>query len=125
MGMYTEIFINVDLKPETPEAILSVLRSMCGNEDRGPLSDKPERWGRLFTNGSYYVPLTSCANLTFDEISKKWSLLGKGDIKNYGREIEKFFAWIIPHIEGEPGDFIGYMRYEESPIPTLVLLPDC
>jgi hypothetical protein len=61
--------------------------------------------------------------LTYDEISKQWSLLGKGDLKNYEDEIEYFFNWIMLWVEGWPGDFIGYHRYEESQEPTLVFLP--
>lgn len=122
MGMYTEIFVNVDLKPETPEEVLAVLRAMCGDENQAPLDGKPNRWNRLFNNGSYYHPLTHCAKLTHDKIAGHWSLLGKGDIKNYEGEIEAFFAWLMPWIDGEEGDFIGYHRYEESQTPTLVLL---
>jgi hypothetical protein len=112
----------VDLKPETPEEVLAVLRAMCGDENQTPLDGKPARWRRLFGNGGYYHPLTSCANLTFDKIAGHWSLLGKGDIKNYEGEIEAFFAWLMPWIDGEEGDFIGYHCYEESLTPTLVLL---
>ena len=84
MGMYTEIFVNVNLKPETPDDVLNVLHAMCGDDSKKEaLADKPARWECLFNNGSYYTPLTSCAKLTFDNIAKHWSLLGKGDIKNY------------------------------------------
>lgn len=120
--MYTEIYVNVDLKSEVPEEVLAVLRAMCGDENQTPLDDKPGRWRMLFGNGSYYTPLTSCANLTFDKIRNGWSLLGKGDIKNYGNEIEAFFEWLMPWVDGEEGDFIGYKRYEESQTPELVLL---
>jgi hypothetical protein len=64
------------------------------------------------------------AFLEFDEITQRWSLLGKGDIKNYEGEIEKFFEWIIPYVDGYPGDFIGYSRYEEDLKPTLIYLPE-
>jgi hypothetical protein len=120
--MYTEIFVNVDLKKETPEEVLAVLRAMCGGEDQTPLDGKPVRWRMLFNEGSYYTPRTSCANLTFDKISNAWSLLGKGDIKNYEHEIEAFFAWLMPWVDGEEGDFIGYKRYEVNQTPELVLL---
>jgi hypothetical protein len=122
MGMYSEIYVNVDLKPETPEDIINVLRAMCGDENKKPLDGKPAIWNFLFRNGSYYTPRTSCANLTFNGISKAWSLLGKGDIKNYDGEIELFFSWLMPWIDGEEGDFIGYKQYEENQTPKLVFL---
>lgn len=118
MGMYTEIYVNVDLIPETPESVIDTLRAICNQDDESELlKDKPDRWGFLFCNMSYYTPSTSVASLTFDEISKQWSLLGKGDIKNYGGEIEAFFEWIKPWCEN---NFIGYHRYEEDNEPTLV-----
>ena len=126
MGMYTEIYVNVDLKKDTPDEVIEVLKAMCHMEgsDEKVLEPYPVRWYSLFSNGSYYTPSTSCRSLTYDNISEAWSLLGKGDIKNYEEEIQKFFEWIIPHVDGCPGDFIGYYRYEEYRTPTLIFLPD-
>ena len=118
MGMYTEIYVNADLKEETPDSVVEVLKAMCEfNRDAKCLADRPERWSRLFGNGSYYTPNTQCAKLTFDSIAKNYSLLGKGDIKDYGGEIEAFFEFIKPWCDG---GFIGYYRYEEDRAPTLV-----
>ena len=44
------------------------------------------------------------------------------NIKNYNNEIEEFFEWLMPYIDGEEGDFIGYSRYEETKELTLVYL---
>lgn len=118
--MYTEIYVNVDLKEDTPDNVIGVLREMCGEGLES--GNFPDRWSRLFKNGSYYTPNTECARLTYDDISRQWSLLGKGDIKNYEGEIEMFFDWIRPYVDGMPGDFIGYYRYEETTSPTLVYL---
>lgn len=118
MGMYTEIFANADLKPETPQHVLDVLRAICEQDDSSPcLKGYPYSWVCLFSNGSYYTPLTQCSTLSYDEIAGRYSIIGKGDIKNYNREIESFFEFIKPWCE--PG-FIGYHRYEEFREPTLV-----
>ena len=128
MGMYTEIYINVDLKKDTPDDVIKVLEAMCrmlpDQECSEVLVDYPSRWSCLFSNMSYYTPSTNCRFLEFDGITQKWSLLGKGDIKNYSGEIKKFFEWIIPYVDGYPGDFIGYSRYEEDLKPTLIYLPE-
>jgi len=124
MGMYTEIYINVDLKKDTPDDVIKVLKAMCDQECKEVLVDYPYKWICLFSNMSYYTPSTNCRFLEFDNISNQWSLLGKGDIKNYGNEIEEFFEWIMPWIDGYPGDFIGYSRYEEDQKPTLMFLPE-
>lgn len=126
--MYTEIYINVDLKKDTPDDVIKVLKAMCrmlpDQECSEVLVDYPPRWEYMFYSGSYYTPDTYCHSLTFDDITNKCSLLGKGDIKNYQDEIEKFFEWIIPYVDGCPGEFIGYSRYEESLKPTLIYLPE-
>jgi hypothetical protein len=120
MGMYTEIYVNVDLKEDTPKHIVDVLRLIC---DGYTPDGFPSRTCCLFSNCSYYTPRTHVNHLTYDEIGRQWSLLGKGDLKNYENEIEYFFTWLTPWVEGEPGDFIGYHRYEEAQEPTLVFLP--
>lgn len=55
MGMYTEIFVNVDLKENTPNEVIEVLKAMCAKDsDAECLKDKPSRWSYLFNNGSFY-----------------------------------------------------------------------
>jgi hypothetical protein len=118
MGMYTEIFVNADLKEDTPKEVINVLIAMCGkNHTSKHLSEKPKRWACLFNNGSCYVPSTQVAKLTYNRFCQNYSLIAKGDIKNYKNEIEQFFEYIKPWCEGE---FIGYYRYEENREPVLV-----
>ena len=122
MGMYTEIFVNADLREDTPQEVLDVLKAICGRDFRSAaLEGKPDRWGLLFNNGSHCTPCTQCAALTFDDISEQWSIIGKGDIKNYEREIEQFFEWLMPWIDAQDGEFVGYWRYEEDLLPTIVV----
>jgi len=120
MGMYTEIYVNVDLKKDLPKEVLGTLFAMCGEEQYSHyLLGRPRRWRFLFGNGSYYTPSTCVGNLTYDSISDQYSLLGKGDIKNYQGEIEEFFEWIMPYIDTCEDEFIGYSRYEETDVPEL------
>ena len=109
MGMYTEIYVNVDLKEETPQEIIDTLK---------------QKSRLLFKNGSYYTPSTYVCSLTHDAFLQRWSLLGKGDLKNYSGEIEHFFDWLMPWVDGSPGDFVGYRRYELDQKPTLVFIPE-
>ena len=120
MGMYTEIYVNVDLKKETPQEIIDTFRQLCaGLQPNG----FPERSGQLFSNSSYYTPNTEVCSLSYDETSRQWSFLGKGDLKNYSGDVEHFFDWLMPWVDGFPGDFVGYHRYEEDQKPTLVFIP--
>ncbi|MGB0732400.1 MAG: hypothetical protein ACPGPF_01500 [Pontibacterium sp.] len=122
MGMYTEIFINADLKEGTPQEVIDVLAAMCQHNSKANcLKDKPQQWADLFSQGSFYLPLTECAKLTYSDIAGHYSLLAKGDIKNDNNEILQFFAFIKPWCKG---DFIGYYRDENSIEPILVYTDD-
>ena len=118
MGMYTEIYVNVDLSKHTPSGVIDLLKAMSdGDSDSVEFNDKPMRWRYLFNNVSYYLPSTWACRLTFDDIAEQYSFIGKGDIKNYQQEIELFFEFIKPWADD---DFIGYSRYEGNREPTLV-----
>lgn len=120
MSMYTEIYVNVDFAENVSQDIISTIEAMCNGDSASEyLKDKPKRWSYLFNNGSYYTPYTSCANLTYDTVSRQYSLIGKGDIKNYNNEIEEFFEYIKPYVDNST-EFMGYYRYEETKEPTLV-----
>ena len=121
MGMYTEIYVNVDFKEDTPPDFIKVIEAVVSGNTEG--LDLPGRWSCLFRNCSCYTPRTRTAKLTYDEIAKQYSLIGKGDIKNYQGEIEAFFDYITPWVEKDYDNepmFIGYHRYEEDNEPTLV-----
>lgn len=122
MGMYTEIYVNVNLKKDVPADVLAILHAMClKDNEAGVLKDLPRRWSYMFNNGSYYTPGTECGKLTQDKHNGQWSLLAKGDIKNYENEIEQFFKWLMPWIDATDGEFVGYSRYEEDDLPRLVI----
>jgi len=129
MGMYTEIYINIDFKKNVSDDVIKTLEVICNrdlNKWQAEYQTKhPDRWIMLFNNGSYYTPSTYCGQISYDKISQRYSLIGKGDIKNYNNEIEQFFEWILPYVDFAPGYeklFIGYMRYEEDVEPTLVYI---
>jgi hypothetical protein len=143
MGMYTEIYVNIDLVEGVSDDVIDTLKCMvnevfCVNNwedeyfdqkviqdgsDRFNelMKDKPARFPWLFSNGSYYTPYTQVSKLSYDYNSGQWSLLGKGDIKNYCSAIETFFEWIAPYSETQ---FLGYSRYEECDEPTLYFRRD-
>jgi len=121
MGMYTEIYVNVDLKEETPNEVIETLSLLCALKQ--PMNFPTRSW-LLFNNGSYYTPRTYVRSLTYDKILSRWSFLGKGDLKNYDGSVGHFFSWLMPWVDGYPGDFVGYHRYEEDRKPTLVFIPE-
>ena len=76
MGMYTEIYVNADLKPDTPQEVLDVLQAICDKDiDAKALQDKPSRWFLLFNNSSYYTPYTEVGllvNLSSQQDIQYW-----------------------------------------------------
>jgi hypothetical protein len=138
MGIYTAVFVNVDLKSDMPDHMLDVLRCMCGNEfqsmcGNGMTEGKdvkkvmkglPPGWSGLFLCGSYeYRRNTHFAILLRDAWSGYYSLIGRGETENYTGEIEKFFEWLIPWVHAEKGAVIGYTLHEEATSPVLVCMP--
>ena len=120
MGMYTEIYVSVDLKEDTPEFIIDILKAICYNGHERLLEGYPSRWEYLFKSGSYYTSNTCVAEITFSPISGQYSLIGKGDIKNYEDEIEQFFSFIESYVDTcGVRTFMGYSLYEESVEPIL------
>jgi len=115
MGMYTEIFVNVDFDQKTPKEFIDVLRAVC-NKDKC-IHGRPDGWSMLFNNARSSAPLTECGILTECSVTGVYSLIAKGDIENHEDEISKFFNFINPWCTN---DFMGFYRNEDDTEPTLV-----
>ena len=127
MGMYTELHLNVELRRDTPAEVLDVLRYMLREipvEERPETPDHPffetGRWFVLFTMDSYYFKADTHSTLRWDETAEAHFLGVRCNLKNYDQEIQHFIDWITPYVEAEEGDFLGFYRYEETEIPTLI-----
>lgn len=126
MGMYTELHLAVELKEDTPEDVMNILKYMPerGEKEAIPVPDHPlfktERWSGMLNSGSCSFPVT-CSRLTERKASySPATLLAHFNIKNYSGEIEAFLDWIMPHIDASYGQFIGYRMYEEDEHPTIL-----
>lgn len=129
MGMYTEIHFNAELKRDTPEDVLSVLRYMVGGAViPARMPDHPlfstSRWAYMLTCDSYYFAADSRSTLRGDDIAGCFFLCVRSNLKNYEAEIEKFIDWITPYVDAGDGDFLGFLRYEETEWPTLIHHPN-
>lgn len=130
MGMYTELHLNAALKEDTPQAILDVLRFMVGAEDTEPVMIPNHA---LFSKGRWRMML-NCDSAYFDAPTRSevirnvrhgyTTLSVRCNLKNYEDEIETFLDWIDPWLAKEPGEFLGFYRYEESEQPTLIFKQD-
>ena len=131
MGMYTELVFGARLKEDTPKHIIEMLKVIFQQQER--LSRKYEDQENNFPNigkipfgGSYYFAVQhSLSRLSYDNISKDWTVCIRCNIKNYNNEIQNFIEWITPYIaegSGQNGDFLGYTLYEEDMEPHLLWL---
>lgn len=125
MGMYTELHYNAEIKPDAPESVVNILRFMLGETETQPeLPQHPlfqtDRWRWMLTSDSCYFDANSHSTLRYDDISKSHYLCVRCNLKNYCNEIQQFCDWVRPYINKEPGDFLGFSRYEETETPTLI-----
>lgn len=125
MGMYTELNIGVNLVSSTPDYVIDIIKYMLNPEseyDEIKLPDHPlfktARWRYMLLSDSYYFGGTTNSCMEYDGIFKQHELNVRSNLKNYESEIELFLNFIQPYIDFH--GFIGYMRYEEFDIPTLI-----
>lgn len=126
MGMYTELHFNSDIKKDTPDSVIEILKYMLGECEDEPkdLPDHPlfrtRRWNWMFQCDSYYFDAETHSTMNFDDISKSYVLCLRFNVKNYDSEIEHFVDWVMPYLDKYDGDFLGFSRYEEYEEPTLI-----
>lgn len=123
MGMYTELVLGVELRAETPDNVIDILRYMISESDVKPELPSHElfetdRWPIMLTCDSYYFDGLPHAALEFDDIGEAYYLTVRSNFKNYGNEVEKFMDFIQPYLDTR--GFLGYTIYEEDGDPTLI-----
>jgi len=129
MGMYTELHFNAELNRDIVPGIIKILKHMMSEFHHLPepailLPDielfQGNGWCYMMQCDSYYFRADTHSTLRFDDIGNAYILCIRCNLKNYGNEIENFIDWIDPHLYAEPGDFLGFHRYEEDETPTLI-----
>lgn len=130
MGMYTEVVVKISLKEETPKEVDSVLEYLFGDgEEPKQLPDHMfftlPRWYGIGQCSSYYHHPEVVSSIVYDKFTKGRKdridqVFSRSDLKDYNGEIDNFFDWIRPYIEGKEGQCIGYSWYEEDSQPTLI-----
>lgn len=139
MGMYTELNIEVTVKPKDATT-LAILQAMVNGDDAtltlleeaGKLPDytlftASPRWKWMLRSDSFYFDHVADSSLHdrfahYDERPEGTELERvlnvRCDLKNRNEDIELFIEWI--HTFTKTRGFIGYMRYEENRNPTLI-----
>lgn len=124
--MYTELVLGVDLKKDTPENVINVLKYMLGDLNDKTIIDVPQhalftpktRWDFMLRCDSYYFDGLTDHRFELDDIDEQYHLNIRCNFKNYDNEIELFLDWIKEYLHTT--GFLGYYRYEEFDDPTLI-----
>jgi hypothetical protein len=124
MGMYTEIYISCKIAEDIPSDALDVLKHLFGGEkepDQIPNHPlfKKDRWSMIGRCASFYFVPDATSKMWREEMNGAYYITSRSDLKNYDGEIEAFFDWVMPYVDENEGQFIGYSRYEETDLPTL------
>lgn len=115
MGMYTELFICTNLRDD--KECIDILKYMiepvvsCGipklpNHD---LFKNGNRWEWMLHSCSHYFVPRSSSLLEYSESGGKWAFINRSDLKNYSSEIQLFVDWLMPYIDTDDEEMIGYM----------------
>lgn len=121
--MYTELNICVNLRKNTPQNIIDILKYMLGDIDEPPeLTDHPlfktERWTFMLRCTSRYFAGYTHSGMVEDDYD--YHLNVRCSLKNYYSEIDQFLNFIAPYLSSYHGSFLGYTRYEEYDDPLLI-----
>lgn len=132
MGMYTEFHFNAELIEGVPSDVVALLKLMT--DDASDARVSPPRvvpahefftligWQWLLKMHSAYFDMYPCSMLIHE--FERYSLSARSNLKNYCNEIEQFVDWITPYLDKRRGEFLGFSRYEEEEIPTLLFHPN-
>ena len=127
MGMYTELKINIVLKPDTPQCVIEFLNNVINND----LLDSENvlftsrnlfphfnheffecnRWELLLTstNGGY------TGGSRFTKLEDKYVLNLHTEFKNYDNEVDKFINWMSSFLEYKRRPhYVGYKNFEDT-----------
>lgn len=124
MGMYTELYLGVELKKDTREDIIQWLEAHKDDSISiyvlmalAPIELKNTRLNVL-SGSSYYFDAQPHFNFKYDNISRSYFLTLGLNIKNYDNDIKIFLDMIRPYITTI--GHIGHTRYEENEEPTIL-----
>ena len=121
MGMYTELKMNVELKQNTSNDVICILKYMLHNGIEKPtlpnhLLFTTKRWQSMLRCGSAYFSTATKSELIYNDMVYLLNI--QCNFKNYSNELGKFVDWIRPYIA--TNGVIGHSHYEEDEEPELL-----
>jgi hypothetical protein len=134
MGIYSELVIGIQLKPDTPAKVIETLEQLCGIKitpnypDDYEFPDHPlfqtEKGKRIFGYSRNLFNSIPGRSLTFVEYNKAYILTVRAHLKSYDLEYEYFLDWIAPYSQTGKDylEFVGYIHNEDWFNPVLIYI---
>lgn len=124
--MYQELYINAKLKHDVPESIVDILKYMTGDMDIDNIiitADalfKTENWQYMLQSESSRFDLSAKSTLDYSAVDDCYFIRVSCSLNNNENQIEKFLGFINNYLNKKPGDFLGYLRDEDSNDPYIL-----
>ena len=125
--MYKEFYMNAILHNHVPENIINILKLMTGDmeiENICLTKDslfKLENWQYILQSESSRFDSSAKSSIDFSSIDDCYFLRVSCSLNNDKMQIEKFLGFINPYLNKKTGDFLGYIRDEDSNDPFILL----
>ena len=113
MGMYTELQLNCELD-DVDYGILFALG------EHGKNVGFENVWCGMLQGSSAYFSYNAHSEYEIDRWGNTYLTI-KCNIKNYKNELQEFLSYLHSSIKAVDGDFLGFIRYEEDQLPTLLI----
>jgi len=124
-----EVCLTLTLRTDTPQGISDVLCYMhyghpLPGHERPPAPDHPffqtqENWYWFLHNKVRSFPASFKSDLIYDD-QGRFALSVYFSCNNKDHAVELFLAWLSPYLDGQPGTFLGYVRFNGNETPRLV-----
>lgn len=124
--MYQELYLNAKLKADIPENILTILKYMSGDMSIDGLSItsdalfKTENWEYMLQSESSRFDLAARSTLDYSPVDDCYVLRVSCSLNNNEQQIEKFLGFINSYLDKQSGQFLGYVRNEDSDNPYIL-----
>lgn len=125
--MYKEFYMNAMLHNNVPGNVINLLKLMTGDMEINNVSIpqdalfKVENWQYILQSESSRFDSICKSSVDFSFIDDCYFLRVSCSLNNDKMQIEKFLGFINPYLNKKTGDFLGYIRDEDSNDPFILL----
>ena len=116
MGDYTRLELDVNLRDDVPDEVVSALRFLLRGELPESVPSHPfftlRSATRIAIGGSAYHEYLRTSTLQNEDNHQHLRI--SSSLKSNHDEIDEFIDWISPYIDVQPGELLGYIDHPSS-----------